>query len=124
MPVNPITLDKLDPLVINGMQVKMVDTIVHEIKESGISRDNKDKEDRKNDEECFNDRQQDNAGKEFKAMLAKYGLILEYRMYKKRIRIKIKDKNGNILIDTIVDNMVSLLDSVRKKSGSLIDVRG
>lgn len=118
MPINPITLDKMEPIVIKQMENKLVDRIVHEIKGTEIQKEKADKE--KN----FNRENQKKAAEEFGFFLLKHNLKFEYKINKDKIKLKIKDKEGKIIIETEVDDIELLFDRIKKNTGSIIDIRG
>jgi hypothetical protein len=117
MPINPITLDKIEPIVIDKMGNKVIDRIVHEIKGAEIQKENKNSNN-------LNYKKQQMAAEKFGAVLSKYGFKFEYSIFKKKVRVKIKDKDGKTIIETEVDDMEELLDNIIKDKGSIIDVKG
>ncbi|MCX7904164.1 MAG: hypothetical protein N2486_06600 [Caloramator sp.] len=116
MPINPITLDKIDPLLIKQIETKIVDKIVHETKSAETKRGN--------DEKNFDEERQRKFAEEFSNVLAKYNIKLEYRMMKNKVRIKLKDEKGKVLIETEVEDIELLLESFNKITGKIIDIRG
>jgi ABC-type transporter MlaC component len=116
MPINPITLDKIDPLVIRQIETKIVDKIVHEAKSAETKRGNEEKN--------FDQERQRKFAEEFSSVLAKYNIKLEYRVMKNKVKIKLKDEKGRVLIETEVDDIESLLESFNKMTGKIIDIRG
>lgn len=117
MPINPITLDKMEPVIIKQVENKVVDRIVHEIKgaENG-------KEEKHNS--SFNGENQKKSAEQFSRILSSYNMRLDYKVLKRRIKIKIMDKSGNIIIETEVDDMDVLLKNIEKSTGSIIDLKG
>ncbi|SEF99481.1 hypothetical protein SAMN05660865_01490 [Caloramator fervidus] len=115
MGINPITLDKIDPLVIKQIETKIVDKIVHEVKSGELKRDNK---------KGFDEEKQRRACEGFAAVLQKYKIKLEYKLEKNKVKIKLKDKDGKIIIEAEVDDVEDLLESFNKITGKIIDLRG
>ena len=117
MPINPITLDKVEPIVIDKMENKVIDRIVHEIKGAEIQKEN-------NNSSSFNFQEQQMAAEKFAIILSKYNFKLEYSILKKKVKIKLKDKNGNTIIETEIDDIKELLNNIAEDKGSIIDVKG
>ena len=121
MPISPITLDKLEPVTIKHMENKLIDRIVHEIKGAEIQRDNK----KRNDENgSFNQDKQEKAAQEFGYILSKFKMKFNYKIYKNKVHISIKDKDDNLLIETEIDDIETLLSRLDRDTGSIIDMRG
>jgi hydroxymethylpyrimidine pyrophosphatase-like HAD family hydrolase len=117
MPVNPITLDKIEPVVIKQVESKIIDRIVHESKETETNKEN-------SNSRNFNRQQQEQAAQKFEYFLSKYNMVFEYTIHKNRFKIRIKDKNKKLIIETELDDMEKLLDGVKKETGSIIDLKG
>lgn len=117
MPINPITLDKIEPIVIQRMENQVVDRIVHEIKGAEIQKEN-------NNSNNLNYEKQQMAAEKFGTILSKFNFKFEYRIFKKKVKVKIKDKDGNTIIETEVNDIEELLDNIVKDKGSIIDVKG
>lgn len=118
MPINPITMDKIEPIVIRNIENKVIDRLVHEIKGAEINRDN-----RKGNKE-FDSSSQENAAKQFGYILSKYNMKFEYKLLKDRVNFKVKNKDGNVIIENETDDVEKLLDAIKKETGSILDVRG
>jgi len=116
MGINPITLDKIDPLVIKQLEAKIVDKIVHEVKSAELKKDNKEK--------GFDEERQRKACENFAFILEKYKIGLEYKVEKNKVKIKLRDKDGKIIIETEVDDVENFLESFSKLTGKIIDLRG
>lgn len=117
MPINPITLDKIEPVVIRNIENNVVDRLVHEIKGGEINKENK-----KGDRQFDGSRQQ-SAAEQFGFILSKYKIKFEYKLLKDKVRIKIRDKDGRVIIETEVSDIEKLLESVKKETGGIIDLR-
>lgn len=117
MPINPITLDKLEPVIIKSIENNVVDRLVHEIKGGEINKENK-KGDRQ-----FDGSSQKNACEQFGLILSKYNIKLEYKLLKDSVKIKIRDKDGKVIIETDISDIEKLLESVKKETGGIIDLR-
>ena len=117
MPINPITLDKYEPNIIKQIEHKVIDRIVHETKNSQPSREDGNKNN-------FNGQKQEQAAKQLGQYLAKFNIKLEYKIFKKKVKIKLRDKDGNLILETDIDDIEGLFESVRKETGNIIDVRG
>ncbi|KRQ87066.1 hypothetical protein ABG79_01259 [Caloramator mitchellensis] len=118
MPINPITLDKLEPLTIKQIETKIVDRIVHEAKNAESKQDNS-----KNEQNFSHERQQ-KAAEQFSAYLNRYNIKLEYKILKGRVKIKLKDEKGNVILDTEVGDVEKILNSLNNITGKIIDIRG
>lgn len=118
MPINPITLDKIEHVVIKNIENKVVDRLVHEIKGAEINRDNK------NGNRDFDGSRQESAARQFGYMLSKYNIKFEYKVLRDRVKFKVKDKENNLILDTEVDDIEKLLETIKRETGSIIDVRG
>lgn len=116
MPINPITLDKIDPLMIKQIETKIVDKIVHETKSAETKRGN--------DEKNFDQERQRKFAEEFSNILMRYNIKLEYKMMKNKVRIKLKDEKGKVLIEMEVEDIESILESFNRMTGKIIDIRG
>jgi hypothetical protein len=119
MPVNPITLDKIDSTIIKNVEHKVVDRIVHEIKGTEINKDNQ-----KNENNSFNQQKQEHAARQFGLYLSKYGIKFQYKMLKNKVKVAIRDKNDRMLLDTELDDIEELLKRMQKETGSIIDLKG
>ena len=118
MPINPMTLDKIEPLTIKNMENKIIDRIVHEIRGSELAKEDK------NTENNFNQKQQEKAAEKFVYFLSKFNIKLEYKVYKNRVKVRIKDKNGKVILENEVDNIEELLKNVSRDTGKIIDLKG
>lgn len=118
MPINPITLDKLEPTTIKSIEHKIIDRIVHEIKGAEITREDN------NRGNNFNQEQQEKAAEKFVYFLSKFNIKLEYKLLKNKVKVRIKDKNGNIILENEVDNVEELLRNVSRDTGKIIDMKG
>lgn len=118
MPINPITLDKLEPITIKHIENKIIDRIVHEIKGSELAREDKSKGNN------FNQEQQEKAAEKFVYFLSKFNIKLEYKIHKNKVKVRIKDKNGKVLLENEVDNIEELLKNVSRDTGKIIDLKG
>lgn len=118
MPVNPITLDKLEPVTIKNMENKIIDRIVHEIRGPELAKGDKSKE------YNFNQKQQEKAAEQFVYFLSKFNIKLEYKIYKNRVKVCIKDKDGKIILENEVDDIEKLLKNVSRDTGKIIDLKG
>lgn len=118
MPINPITLDKLEPIVIKNMENKIIDRIVHEIKGPEFAREDKSKSNN------FNQKQQEKAAEQFVYFLSKFNIKLEYKIYKNKVKVRIKDKDDKILLENEVDDIEELLKNISRDTGKIIDLKG
>lgn len=120
MTVNPVTLDKIEPVVIKNMEHRIVDRIVHEINGAKLNKDNKYRENN------FNYRKQEYAAERFSYFLSKYNIKLEYNIDKKRKKVKIrfKDESGAILMETEVDSVEEIFKNISNDTGKIIDLKG
>lgn len=116
MPINPVTLDKIDYNVIRQIEHKIIDRIVHETKGAEIKRDNDGRE--------FDLNRQKKAIEEFAKYLAKYSMKLEGKIIKNKVKLKITNKEGKVLIETYIDDVDSIFRNIQETSGNLIDLRG
>lgn len=118
MPINPITLDKIEPIVIRNIENRAIDKIVHEVKESNISHDNSD------GNSNFDGQKQQKAAEKFGYFLSKFNIKFEYKILKNRIRVKIKDIENRVLIETDIEDIEKLIENIKKETGSIIDMKG
>ncbi|MDF2673253.1 MAG: hypothetical protein K0R09_1518 [Clostridiales bacterium] len=118
MPINPMTLDKLEPITIKNIEHKIIDRLVHEIKGAEIAKEDK------NRGNSFNQKQQEKAAEKFVYFLSKFNIKLEYKIYKNRVKVRIKDKNGKVILENEVDNIEELLKNVSRDTGKIIDLKG
>jgi hypothetical protein len=118
MPINPITLDKMEPSIIRHIENKVVDRVVHEAKNTGAAKEEK------NGNDNFNGRRQKQAAQQFGYYLSKFNIKLEYKILKDRVKVKLKDSKGRILIETDIKDVESLFENVKKETGSIIDLKG
>lgn len=118
MPINPITLDKIEPVVIKNIENKVVDRLVHEIKGAEINRDNK------NGNREFDGSRQESAARQFGYFLSKYNIKFEYKVLNDKVKFRVRDKDGKLILETEVNDIEKLLEVVKRETGSIIDVRG
>lgn len=118
MPINPITLDKLEPQVIKQMEHKIVDRIVHEIKGSTLANEDK------NRNPNFSKEHQEKAAEKFSYFLSKFNIKLEYKVFKDKVRVKLKDKNNQTILESEVEDVDTLLKNVSRETGKIIDLKG
>lgn len=118
MPINPITLDKIDNIIIKQIENKVVDRIVHEARGAEIRKESNNKNNN------FSGGRQEQAAQQFSYFLSKFNIKLEYKILKDKVKVRIKDKNDNLLIETEVDDVEDLFNSVRKETGAIIDLKG
>lgn len=116
MTINPITLSKLEPLVIKNIEYDTVDRIIHQVRENSLQKQG-------NSNQSFSPEAQEHALKELREMLAAYGLKVEYKLEKKKARIKIKLKDGREVAETECDDAQELLDKIKDSRGTIIDVK-
>ncbi|CDF58026.1 hypothetical protein [Thermobrachium celere] len=116
MPINPITLDKIDYHTIKQIQTKIIDRIVHETAQVEINRDYNKKN--------FNSSKQERAIEEFAKYLLKFNLKLNAEIKNKKIKVKILNDKGNVLIETYVDDLDFIFKNIQYETGNLIDIRG
>jgi len=116
MTINPITLSKLEPVVIRDIEYETVDRIIHQVKEGSLQRQG-------SSDQSFSPEAQERALKELRELLAAYGLKLEYKPEKKRTKIKIKLKDGTELTETECEDAQELLERIRSFKGTIIDVK-
>jgi hypothetical protein len=119
MPINPITLDKIEYNVIKHIESKVVDRIVHDTKNAAST--NKDSS---NSNRNFNSKQQEHASQQFSQYLSRFKIKLEYKILKGKIKIKLKDIDGKVLIETEVEDVEKLFDGIKKETGNIIDLKG
>lgn len=118
MPVNPITLDKIEPLTIKSMENKIIDRLVHEIRGPELAKEDQNKGNN------FNPKQQEKAAEQFVYFLSKFNIKLEYKIYKNRVKVRIKDKDGKVILENEVDNIEELLKNITRDTGRIIDLKG
>jgi hypothetical protein len=119
MPVNPITLDKIEPAVIKEMENKAIDTIVREVRGGEIRKE------ANNQSGNFNRDSQEKSAMEFEQYLHKFNLNLEYKIKKDRIKIKIKDKDGKVLVESETSDLENIIKNINDdQKGSIIDIKG
>lgn len=116
MPINPVTLDKIDYNVIRQIETKVVDRIVHETKGAELQRENNNKQ--------FDLNKQKKAIEDFERFLSRFGIKFEGKVENKRIKIKIVNLKGDILIEAYVDDLESIFKNIQNSTGSFIDIRG
>ena len=120
MAVNPITFDKMEPVIIKKIETRLVESLVHEIKGSEIDKDEFKKR-KKN--LLLSKKEKEKYIKLFGEYLQKHNFLLDYEILETQIKIKIKDSNGNILIESYVLDIKSLYDSIHS-TGGIIDTKG
>lgn len=118
MPINPFTLDKIEPLIIKQVDHRIVDRIVHEVKGAELSKD------KNNSNNNFNEERQQKAAEEFSTLLSKFNIRVEFKLHKNKVKLKMYDKNNNEIFDSEVDDVEDLLLKVRKSTGNFIDLKG
>lgn len=118
MPINPITLDKKEPLVIKQIEQRVVDRIVHEARGAEI------KKEQDGNKQGFNQQSQEKEAQKLGQYLSGFQLKLDYKVGKTRIRVKIIDREGNLLVDTEVQDIERLHSAIRKETGAIIDMKG
>lgn len=118
MPINPVTLDKMDSIIIKHIESKMVNRVVHEANGTEIRKEHN------NRNNNFNSHKQQQAAEQFGYFLSKFNIKFEYKIIKNRIKIKLRDGKNNILIETEVEDIEDLFKSVRKETGAIIDIKG
>jgi hypothetical protein len=118
MPINPITLDKKDPLIIKKIEQRVVERIVHEARGAEIRKE----QDNKN--HSFNQEKQEREVQKLGQYLYGFNLKLEHKVKKNRTRIRIIDRDGNLLIDTEIEDVESLHNAIKKETGAIIDMKG
>lgn len=116
MTINPITLSKLEPVVIRNIEYDTVDRIIHQVRESSLQKQN-------SSDQNFSPEAQEHAIKELKELLEAYGLKVEYKLEKKKARIKIKLKDGKKVAETECEDVEELLDKIKSSKGTIIDVK-
>jgi hypothetical protein len=118
MPINPITLDKIEHITIKQIEHKIIDRIVHEINGTNISKNDS------HPQQNFNREHQEKAAEKFVYFLSKYNIKLEYKVLKNRVKVKIKDKNGQLILENEVENIEDLFKNIAKDTGKIIDLKG
>ncbi|MBZ4663101.1 MAG: hypothetical protein JG776_793 [Caloramator sp.] len=116
MPINPITLDKIDINTIRQIETKIIDRIIHHTNEAQANK--------KNNNNQFDLNKQNRAIEEFAKFLAKYNLRSEAKTEKNKVKLKILNKNGDVLIESHIDDIDYLLRTLQDQTGNLIDLRG
>lgn len=116
MTINPITLSKLEPVVIRNIENETMDRIIHQVKEVSL-------QNQSSSDQSFSPESQEYAMNELRELLAAYGLKLEYKLEKKRVKLKIKLKDGTEIIETECKDAQELLDRIKGSKGTIIDVK-
>ncbi len=116
MAINPITLSKLEPLVIRNIEYDTVDRIIHQVRESSLQKQG-------GGDKSFSPEAQERALKELQEFLSSYGLKVDYKLEKKRAKIKLKLKDGKYVAETECEDVQELLDKVKGSKGTIIDVK-
>jgi hypothetical protein len=116
--ISPVTLDKIEPHVIKSIEHKVVNKIVHESNRSESSRDDN------NRNNNFNGKQQERAAQHFNQYLLKFKIKLEYKVLKNKVKVRLKDKEGKLLLEIEVDDIEKLFEGVKKETGNIIDLKG
>lgn len=116
MTINPITLSKLEPVVIRNIEYDTVDRIIHQVRESCLQKQG-------SSDHSFSPEAQEHALRELKELLAAFGLKMEYKLEKKKAKIKIKLKDGREVAETECEDVQELLDKIKDSKGTIIDVK-
>lgn len=116
MPINPITLDKIDYNIIRQIETKVVDRIVHETKGVELQSDNNNKQ--------FDFNKQRKAIEDFAKFLSKFGIKFNGKIVNKKIKVKIVNIKGEVLIESYVEDIDSIYKNIQNSTGSFIDIRG
>lgn len=116
MTINPITLSKLEPVVIRSIEYESVDRIIHQVKEVSLQKQG-------SSDQSFSPEAQEHALKELRELLAAYGLKLEYKLERKRTKIKIKLKDDTEVSETECEDAQELLEKIKSSKGTIIDVK-
>lgn len=116
MTINPITLSKLEPVVIKNIEYDTVDRIIHQVRENSLQNHG-------NGSQSFSPEAQEHALKELRELLAAFGLKVEYKLEKKKSKIKIKLKDGREVAETECEDAQELLEKIKDSKGTIIDVK-
>lgn len=116
MTINPITLSKLEPVVIKNIEYDTIDRIIHQVKENSLQKQGE-------SYQSFSRESQENALKELQEYLSGYGLNVEYKIKKRKARIRITLKDGKEVAETECDDVQDLLDQIKGSKGTIIDVK-
>lgn len=116
MPVNPITLNLIEPVLIKKIENNVVDRIVHEI--DGI-RIQKDKEDKS--KKHFDQNLQKKASKKLIYFLKKNNIDAKCDILDDRVNIKLFDAEGNLIINADVKDLMELMNNISFEKGVLFD---
>ncbi|MEF9951641.1 MAG: hypothetical protein RR840_10200 [Clostridium sp.] len=117
MAINLFTLDYSDPNIVKIMQQKAIQTVK---KGSGSERSNNNKKDNKRNQDK---NKQKSYGKELKIIFEKLDLNFEYIIEKERILVRVLDKDNNLILEDIIDNLYDLLLSIKSDTGKIIDLK-
>lgn len=116
MPINPVTLDKIDINTIKQIETKIIDRIIHHTTEAQANK--------KNNNNQFDLNKQNRAIEEFAKFLAKYNLRVEGKVEKDKVKLKILNKKGKVLIESYIDDVDYLFRKIQDQTGNIIDLRG
>lgn len=116
MPINPVTLDKIDINTIRQIETKIIDRIIHHTTEAQANK--------KNNNNQFDLNKQYRAIEEFAKYLARFNLKAEGKVEKDKVKLKILNKKGEVLIESYLDDVDYLLRTIQNQTGNLIDFRG
>lgn len=115
MPINPFTLNRIEPQIIKHIETKLVDRVVHDVKAIEIKKE----QDQKN----FDFNKQQKSLEEFVKYLAKYNIKVEGKIEKNKVKLKILSSTGDVLIEEDAYSIDSLFRYIQDSTGSLIDLR-
>lgn len=116
MPINPVTLDKIDYNIIRQIETKVVNRIVHETLGAELQKENNNKQ--------FDLNKQKKAIEDFARFLSKFGIKFDGKVENKKIKIKVINFKGEVLIEAYVDDLDSIFKNIQNNTGSFIDIRG
>lgn len=116
MPINPITLDKIDINTIRQIETRIIDRIIHHTAEAQANK--------RNGNNQFDLNKQNRAIEEFARFLLKYSLKAEGKVEKDKVKLKILNQKGVVLLESYIDDVDYLLRTIQEQTGNLIDLRG
>ncbi|MEF9934238.1 MAG: hypothetical protein RR789_03060 [Clostridium sp.] len=117
MAINLFTLDYSDPNIVKVMQQKAIQTVK---KGTESQRPNNSKKDNKR---RFSKDKQEIHGRELVLIFNKLDLKFEYIIEKDRILIRVLDKDYNLILEEVIDNLYDLLLSIKRDTGKIIDLK-
>ncbi|MEG0642053.1 MAG: hypothetical protein RR515_05600 [Clostridium sp.] len=117
MAVNLFTLDYYDKQVIKNLQVKAIQTV----KKGSNSEKTNNKKKQKNKQ--LSENEQNEYGKELKMIFHELDLNFEYIIEKYKISVKVYDKDRKLILEDNIENLKSLLLSIKNEKGKIIDFK-